>query len=104
MLFLHSQVSFGECLNLIRINRIVNGVMEKQAFTGCWDSTEHPMLIHGTGMNAYAVPVNAEPSVFIFEFFHSKNKRRRDPFLLPEREDRSLNLRITTVSSPSFNL
>ncbi|KAH8834497.1 hypothetical protein DL96DRAFT_1580767 [Flagelloscypha sp. PMI_526] len=92
-----SAISFGECLNLIRINRVVNRVMEKQSFISGWDTTEQPMVIHENGMNAYAAPAHAEPSVFVFEFFHSKNKRTRDPLSLAERGDHSLNLRITTA-------
>jgi hypothetical protein len=79
------------------LNHFVNGLLNTLDFISRWDSKDQAMTVIESGMNSYALPATDQPTVLIFEFFHSKNKRRREPLTLPERGDLNSNLRIASV-------
>jgi len=80
------------------MNHVANGLLNTQDFISQWDSKDQAMtVVIESGMNSCAIPATDQPSILIFEFFHSKNKRRRDPLKLPQRGDLSSSLRIASV-------
>ena len=72
-------------------------VVEKLAFVSTWESSDQPMVIRDKNVCSYDIPAIDQPSAVVFEFFHSKNKYRRDPILLPAKKDLSTDLRISSV-------
>lgn len=92
-------MSIGECINLIRVNHIVNGLLDIQDFISNWDSKDRAMVVNESGMDSYAVPATDQPSALTFEFFHSRNPRKRDPLMLPEHGNLSSSLRVMSVCS-----
>ena len=76
---------------------IVDKVVEKHAFVSPWESSDQAMVIKDKNMCSYDIPAIDQPSAVVFEFFHSKNRRRRDPILLPVKKDLSTDLRIASV-------
>jgi hypothetical protein len=89
------KMSVGECINLIRVNREVNGLLDIENFIS--QGENQAMVVSESGMDSYAIPATDQPSVLTFEFFHSKNPHKRDPLLLPECGDVSSDLRIVSV-------
>lgn len=96
-----SAVSVGKCLNLIRINREVQGILEVQSLISSWESVNQAMVLDGSGANSCAMQAVDEATVVVLEFFHSKNTRRRDPLGLPGKRDISTNLSTSSTSRPS---
>lgn len=94
-----SAVSFGQCLNLVRIQQKVQGILETGDFLSPWESVDQPMAINGS--DSYAIQAVDYATVVVLEFFHSRNTRRRNPLGLPGKGDVSDNLRISSVSRPS---
>ena len=92
-----SQVTAGSCMNLIRINRIVQGALESQDFVSTWGAEDRAMALNGRDTKSYSLPAADEAIVILLEFFHSRNTQRKDPLGLPGRKNLSENLRITTV-------
>ena len=95
--FLFWKVSFGQCLNLVRIQRKVQGVLELADLISPWESINQAMVVTGGEANSYAIQAVDEPTVVLLDFFHSRNTRRRDPLGLPGKGDTSDNLRVSTV-------
>lgn len=79
---------------------IVDKVVEKHAFVSPWESSDQAMVIKDKNMCSYDIPAIDQPSAVVFEFFHSKNRRRRDPILLPVKKDLSTDLRIASMARP----
>jgi len=96
-----SALSFGQCLNLVRVHRNVKGVLESQEFISPWQSIDQPMVLDSNGANSCAMQALDEATVLVFEFFHSRNQRRRDPLSLPGKGDMSTSLRVSSSSRPS---
>jgi hypothetical protein len=76
---------------------VVGGALESQDFISTWNTIDKAMVIDTNGTNSLAMPATDEPSVLVFEFFHSRNTRRRDAFALPGKGKISTNFRITSV-------
>jgi hypothetical protein len=72
-------------------------MVEKHAFVSPWESSDQAMVIKDKNMCSYDIPAIDQPSAVVFEFFHSKNRHRRDPVLLPVKRDLSTDLRIASV-------
>ena len=89
------KMSVGDCINLIRVNREVNGLLDIQDFIS--QGENQAMVVNESGTDSYAIPATDQPSVLTFGFFHSKNPHKRDPLLLPECGDVSSDLRIVSV-------
>jgi hypothetical protein len=93
-------MSVGDCINLIQVNRVVNGLLDTQEFIRKWTWQNQAMLVNESGgLDSYAIPPTGQPSVMTFEFFHSKDRRKRDPLKLPQRGELSTDLRIISVCS-----
>jgi len=92
-----SALSFGQCLNLVRIHRNVKGVLESQEFVSPWESIDQPMVLDSNGANSCAMQAVDEATVIVLELFHSRKTRRRDPLDLPGKGDVSTHLRISSV-------
>jgi hypothetical protein len=91
------QVSCGNCINLIRVRRVVNGALEKQDFISGWDAVDKAMTIDGSDYDFLALPSTKDAYVLVVEAFHSKNRVRKDPRKLHGFKDLSTNLCIVTV-------
>lgn len=92
-----SAISVMDGMNLIRVNHIINGVLSTQQFISRWDSEDQAMTVNESGMSSCAIAATDQPSVLIFEFFHSKNKLKRDPLMLSEHGLLSTNLRVACM-------
>lgn len=91
------QVSCGNCVNLVRIRRVVNGALEKHDLVSFWDTIDKTMVADGSESDALALPCTEDSYVLVVETFHSKNRARKDPRKLPGFKDLSTNLRVITV-------
>lgn len=96
-----SAVSVGKCLNLVRIHREVQGILEVQSFISSWDSVNEAMVLDTSGANSCVMQAVDEATVVVLELFHTKNTHRRNPLSLPAKQDVSSNLWITSSSRPS---
>ncbi|KAF8806823.1 hypothetical protein BYT27DRAFT_7256829 [Phlegmacium glaucopus] len=93
------QVSYGDWVNLIRVRRVVDGVLEMQDFISARDSIDKAMTLDGSNSDSLALLSAEDAYVLIIEVFHSKNVERRDPQKLPISKDLSTDLCVITVSS-----
>lgn len=92
-------MSVGECINLIRVNRMVNGLLDIQDFISQLVSKDQAMVVNESGMDSYAMPAIDQPTLLTFEFFHSRITHKHDPLMLPEDGDFSSDLRVISVRS-----
>ncbi|EDR12193.1 uncharacterized protein LACBIDRAFT_323284 [Laccaria bicolor S238N-H82] len=90
-------VSVGKCLNLVRIHREVQGILEVQSFISSWDSVNEAMVLDTSGANSCVMQAVDEATVVVLELFHTKNTHRRNPLSLPAKQDVSSNLWITSI-------
>lgn len=91
------KVSVGQCLNLVRVQHQVQGILESSEFIGPRELVDQPMLVDGSGANSYTIQTVDEATVLVLEFFHSRNIHRRDPLDLPGEGDVSRNLQVSSV-------
>jgi hypothetical protein len=66
---------------------MVKGVLETQSFQSTWDNKGQAMTVTDSGMKSHAIPADDGSSSLALDFFHSTNQRRRDPLVLPEKND-----------------
>lgn len=67
-----SAVSVGKCLNLVRIHREVQGILEVQSFISSWDSVNEAMVLDTSGANSCVMQAVDEATVVVLELFHTK--------------------------------
>ncbi|KAI6160606.1 hypothetical protein EDD17DRAFT_1600181 [Pisolithus thermaeus] len=96
-----TSISCGNCVNLIRIRRLVNGALEKQDFVSGWDARDEAMMVDGSDSRSLAFPSAEDAYVFVVETYHSTNRARKDPRRLPGLKDLSTSLRVVTTSRPN---
>jgi len=95
-----SAISVGECINLVRVTRMVRGVLEIQELVSSWDSINQAMAVRDSGTMSLAIQAVENPVVVVVECFHSGDKRKDDPVLLPARNDLNSKLRVVTTDRP----
>ncbi|KAI6107724.1 hypothetical protein EDD16DRAFT_1831494 [Pisolithus croceorrhizus] len=96
-----TSISCGNCINLVRIRRLVNGALEKQDFVSGWDARDEAMMVDGSDSSSLAFPSAEDAYVFVVETYHSTNRARRDPRKLPGLKELSTSLRVVTMSRPN---
>ena len=92
-----SKVSCGNCVNLVRVRRLVNGALEKEDLVSGWDSIDEAMTVDGSDADSLALPSKEDSYVLVIEAFSSSNRARKDPRKLPKSKHTSTNLRVITV-------
>ncbi|EDR12180.1 uncharacterized protein LACBIDRAFT_311285 [Laccaria bicolor S238N-H82] len=95
------KVSCGNCINLVRVRRLVNGALEKEDLISGWDTIDEAMTVAGSDSDALALPSAKDVYVLVIEAFSSSNRARKDPRKLPGSKHSSANLRIVTTSRPN---
>jgi len=94
----------GHCMNLIRIQRKVRGVLETQDLVSPWETTGVMTVESSSSANSHALHAVSDTStVLVLEFFHAKNARAADdPLRLAGKAGFSSTLQVSTVCH--FNL
>ncbi|KAI6009825.1 hypothetical protein PISMIDRAFT_112884 [Pisolithus microcarpus 441] len=96
-----TSISCGNCVNLVRIRRLVNGALEKQDFVSGWDASNEAMMVDGSDSSSLAFPSTEDAYVFVVETYHSTNRARKDPRELPGLKESSTSLRVVTTFRPN---
>ncbi|EDR12657.1 uncharacterized protein LACBIDRAFT_292698 [Laccaria bicolor S238N-H82] len=74
-----TSVSCGNCVNLVRVRRVVNEALEKEDLISGWDTIDKAMTVDGSDSDSLALPSAEEAYALVIEAFNSSNRARKDP-------------------------